>query len=130
MKRGSLAIALVLLAGLLLAGSAAATAGVPFQLGDVQLNTRKGTARLEVTIPAYGKVEITDPKTVSHTKVIGGPGELSLPIRLRQGKPVRQLRTRGHYRVTLDVFYAPQGPNQPPGGPSDLFTTLTLRLKR
>lgn len=109
--------------------AALAIGGVPFQLGQLQLNTKKGTATLKVTVPAYGKVEIVAPKTVSHTQVIGGPGELTVPIRLRQGKPVMQLRNKGRYRVKLDVFYAPQGPNQPPGGPSDLFKTLTLRLK-
>jgi hypothetical protein len=124
-------LSLVLAAALLTAVCFAAFAigGVPFQLGQLQLNTEKGTATLNVTIPAYGKVEIVAPKTVSHTQVIGGPGELTLPIRLRQGKPVMQLRNKGRYRVRLDVFYVPQGPNQPPGGPSDLFKTVTLRLK-
>jgi hypothetical protein len=124
-------LVVLVLCGALVAGwSASSSAGVPFQLGKLTLNTKKGTAVLVVTIPAYGKVEITGPKTVSDTKVIGGPGQVNLPIRLRQGKPVQQLRKKGRYRVTLDVFYAPQGPNQPSGGPSDIFKTITLRLKR
>ncbi len=109
--------------------AALAIGGVPFQLGKSQLNTKKGTATLKVTVPAFGKVQIVAPKTVSHTQVVGGPGELTLPIRLRQGKPVKQLRNKGRYRVMLDVFYVPQGANQPSGGPSDLFKTITLRLK-
>jgi hypothetical protein len=115
-----------------LAGAiAAAQAGVPLELGGLTLNTHKGTATLAVTVPAAGKVEIVAPKTISHTQVnFTGPATGSLPIRARQGKPAQQLRDRGQLRAKLDIFYAPQGPDQPPGGPSDQFKTVTLRLKR
>ena len=56
------------------------------------------------------------PKTVSPTQVVGGPGELTLPIRLKQGKPVKQLRNRGHYKVKLDILYVPQGRISRPAG--------------
>jgi hypothetical protein len=106
-------------------------AGVPFQLGKPKLNTKKGTATLAVEVPAKGKVSVSTAKNLSYTEIFfDGPGQGKLPIRARQGKPVEQLRANGELKVKFTVTYAPQGPNQPPGGPSFKVLTVTLRLDR
>jgi hypothetical protein len=81
------------------------------------LNKNKGTATMKVTVPARGKVGVSTAKKLSYTTIFfDGPGTAKLPIRARQGKPVKQLRATGKLRAKFTVTYAPQGPNQPPRG--------------
>jgi hypothetical protein len=111
--------------------AAPAGAGVPFQLGKAKLNTKKGTATMAVEVPAKGKVSISTAKDVSHTEIFfDGPGQGKLPIKAKQGKPIQLLKANGKLKVNFTVTYAPQGPGQPPGGPTSVLRTVTLKLNR
>jgi hypothetical protein len=52
-----------------------------------------------------------------------------LPIRARQGKPVRRLKATGRLKAKFTVTFVPQGPPTPSGGPSSKVLTVTLKLK-
>jgi hypothetical protein len=121
---------LVLLAAVALSAPATAAAPVPFQIGKPKLNKKKGTASLAVKVSGKGKVFVSVAKNLSYTVIFfDGAGRGKLPIRPRQGKPVRQLKNTGKLKAKLAVTFTPQGPNTS-GGPYNKVLRITLKRKR
>ena len=90
-----------------------------FTFGGIDLNTRKGTAKLTIDLPNPGAIDVFGKGVVRRSKTVEGPGEIQLKIAAR-GKKERKLERKG--KVTLQ----PKLVFTPTGGESNL---LAQRLK-
>ena len=84
-----------------------ATAGA-FTLGKPDRNVRKGTARLPVTVPGAGRLELGGRGIKRVTRELAEAGRTTLPVKPK-GQVRRKLRRTGKARVTARVTYTPDG---------------------
>ena len=91
-----------------------------FEIGKPVLDTRKGTARLPVTVPGAGTLILAG-SGVSTTPV-SGPGTVTLQVRAR-GRKRGMLRRNGTVGLKLTLTFLPSG-----GQPNT--KTATLKLKK
>lgn len=79
-----------------------------FSFGKVKAS-KKGTATLQVNVPAAGKVELLGSKTVKASKkTIADKGTVILTIKPK-GKASKQLKAKGKAKLTVEVKYSPTG---------------------
>ena len=93
--------------------------GSSISVGKVTNDTKKGTARLSITVPRPGPLVISGPgiKTVNANPT--GPGEIQILIKAK-GEALKTLAKKG--KVTVTVTIKLSGPN----GPDEATTKVTL----
>jgi hypothetical protein len=80
-----------------------------FSFGKLKPNKKKGTATLQVKVPAAGKVDLLGSKTVKATKkTIADKGTVVLTVQAK-GKALKQLKTKGKTKLKVKVKYSPTG---------------------
>jgi hypothetical protein len=94
-----------------------------FRLGKVKRNRRKGTAKLEVVVPAGGRIVLKGKKVKRAQVDVPRAGTFRVPVVPKRG-PARKLKRRGSARVSIEVAYTPAG-----GAPSTLSKELKLIRK-
>jgi hypothetical protein len=78
-----------------------------FSLGKVKKNTKKGTAKLTVNVPAPGQLALAKNKKVKGTeKTADAAGKEKLPIKPK-GKAKKKLNQTGKAKVNAKVTYMP-----------------------
>jgi YVTN family beta-propeller protein len=95
-----------------------------FGFGKVKKNKRKGTARLQVKVPAAGVLMLSGKKVRFVKRRIGKAGKVTLPIRPKI-KANKTLKHRHRLKVRIRVKFSPAG-----GNPSSKSKKLTLIRKR
>jgi len=98
--------------------------GADFSIGKLIRNKRKGTARLEVTVTAAGRLALSGAGVKAATAEPTGAGTASLPVKVT-GKKKRKLRARGSVKVKLSVEFTPANAT-----PSAKTTTGKLKRRR
>jgi hypothetical protein len=101
---------------------AAKLAAKPLPIGKVVKNTKKGTARLTVTVPTPGSIVVTGPDIKKVSGHATAPGPLQVLIAAK-GKALKTLEAKG--KVTVKVKIAFTGPD----GTKHATTTVTLVKK-
>jgi large repetitive protein len=101
---------------------AAIRAAKPLSTGKVVKNTKKGTARLTVTLPTPGAIVVTGPGIKKGSGHATAPGPLQVLI-APKGKALKTLGAKGN--VTVKVKIAFTGPD----GTKHATTTVTLVKK-
>ncbi len=96
-----------------------------FTIGKAKRNKKKGTAKLPVTVPGAGSLELAKTKKVkSDTEQAQGPGEVKLLVRPK-GKARKKLKQKGKAKVSVEVTFAPTG-----GDPATQDASVKLKRKR
>jgi ATPase subunit of ABC transporter with duplicated ATPase domains len=97
-------------------------AGQPLPTGKVVKNTKKGTARLTVTVPTPGSIVVTGTgiKKVSGHATAPGPVQVLIAPK---GKALKTLKEEGKVTVTVKINFT--GPD----GTKHATTTVTLVKK-
>ena len=97
-----------------------------FSFGKLKPNKKKGTATLQVKVPAAGKVELLGSKTAKATKkTIADKGTVVLTIKAK-GKALKQLKKKGKTRLSVKVKYSPTGGNPKTQSESVVLIKRTL----
>jgi hypothetical protein len=87
--------------------------------GKLKRNTRKGTAKLSVTVPHAGPLALSGKGLAKSKKASGAAGTVKLKVKPK-GKLKRKLAKRGKAKVKAKIAYTPEGGVQ---------TTITKKLK-
>jgi hypothetical protein len=102
-----------------------APASNAFTLGKAKRKKRKGIAKLPVTVPGAGAVELRPTKRVKGARATSSAaGQLRLRVKAR-GKAKRKLRATGKAKVRVTVGFAPVG-----GNPASASQRVKLKLVR
>jgi hypothetical protein len=89
--------------------AAAKAAATPISTGKVTLNTKKGTARLTVTVPTPGSFVIAGPSIKKVTGHATAPGDIQVLI-TPKGSALKTLNKKGKVTVKVEVtFTGPEG---------------------
>jgi YVTN family beta-propeller protein len=91
-----------------------------FRFGKVKKNPHKGTATLQVTLPAAGALALTGKKVRAVKRHTTGAGKVVLTIRPK-AKANKALKHSHHLKVHIRVKFSPTG-----GTPHSKGKTLTL----
>ena len=101
-----------------------------FSFGKLKRNKKKGTAKLVVTVPGPGQIELegktvkpqrgTDPRA----KPVAAAGDVTLQIKPK-GKARKKLKKKGKAKVKVTVTFTPTG-----GTPNAQDKSLKLKKKR
>jgi ATPase subunit of ABC transporter with duplicated ATPase domains len=97
-------------------------AAKPLPTGKVVKNTKKGTARLTVTVPTPGSLVVTGPEIKKVSGHATAPGPLEVLI-TPKGKALKTLAAKGKVTVTVKIAFT--GPD----GTKHATTTVTLVKK-
>jgi hypothetical protein len=90
-------------------GGVAVDALPSFSFGKVNMNKRKGTARLTVKVPGPGELDLAKTKKVkADDESAEDAGKEKLSIKPR-GKAKKKLNRTGKAKVTAEVTYTPDG---------------------
>jgi len=91
----------------------------------VKRNKRKGTAKLTVSVPGPGDIELAQGKTVKGDEArADDAGEATLTVKAK-GKAKKKLSSKGKAKVAADVTYTPDG-----GQPNTQTASVKLSKKR
>lgn len=78
-----------------------------FGFNRAELNRRRGTARLPITVPGPGTLVLYGRGVVKQRKTATAAGAVSLPVRARGHR--RRLLARGRVKVRVKVIFTPTG---------------------
>jgi len=95
-----------------------------FKLGDLTRNKKKGTAKLEVTVPSAGLLELKSSRLKPQSLDIDGAGDVNLKIKAA-GNAKRKLKREGKLGFVAQVTFTPTG-----GTPSLRIEKAKLKRKR
>jgi streptogramin lyase len=96
-----------------------------FEFGKAKKNKKKGTAKLPVTVPCAGDVELAKTKKVkADDETAEAEGDVTLLIRPK-GKARKRLNKKGKAKVKAEVTYTPTG-----GEPNTQTKKIKLKRKR
>jgi hypothetical protein len=96
-----------------------------FRLGKVKKNKRKGTAKLTVSVPCPGDLELAKTKKVkADDELAEAEGDEKLKIKPK-GKARKRLAKKGKAKVKAEVTYTPTG-----GEPNTKTKKLKLKRRR
>lgn len=95
---------------------------LPFALGRVKLDRRRGTALLQATVPAPGLLTMSGKGVVRVTAPVKRAGKVWLPVRA-SGKAKRKLLHTGRETVKVEVTFTPGR-----GKPATKSREITLRF--
>lgn len=80
-----------------------------FTFGRLKLNTKQGTATLQVKVPGAGKVQLLGSKTVAaSSKSARAKSTVTLAVKAR-GKATKTLKKRGKVGLAVKVRFTPTG---------------------
>jgi virginiamycin B lyase len=96
-----------------------------FEFGKAKKNKKKGTAKLPVTVPCAGDVELAKTKKVkADEETADAEGDVTLLIKPK-GKARKRLSKKGKAKVKAEVTYTPTG-----GEPNTQTKKIKLKRKR
>ncbi len=96
-----------------------------FEFGKAKKNKKKGTAKLPVTVPCAGEVELAKTKKVkADEETAEAEGDVTLLIKPK-GKARKRLNKKGKAKVKAEVTYTPDG-----GEPNTQTKKIKLKRKR
>ena len=96
-----------------------------FTIGKAKRNKRKGTAKLTVSVPGPGDVQLAQGKKVKGDEArADAAGDATLTVKPK-GKARKKLSSKGKAKVGAEVTYTPDG-----GSPSTQTATVKLTKKR
>jgi Bacterial Ig domain len=96
-----------------------------FTIGKAKRNKKKGTAKLPVTVPGAGSLELAKSKKVkSDTEQAQGAGTVKLLVKAK-GKARKKLKAKGKAKVRVGVTFSPTG-----GDPATQDASVKLKRKR
>jgi hypothetical protein len=102
--------------------SEGATQSKPVKVGNVTKNTKTGTARLGVIVPAPGSLVVSGPDIAKVSGHPTAPGEVEVLIKAK-GKALKTLREKGKVSVKVTITFTAEGKK------STKTTTVTLVRK-
>ncbi len=95
---------------------------VKFVKKKAELNKKKGTALVSVTLGGPGKVVVSGKKTKKRSKTAKAAGTLKMPI-VAKGKALAALKSKGKAKVKFNLAFTPPG-----GTTATLTKSVVLRL--
>ncbi len=98
--------------------------GSQLSVGKAKLNKRKGTAKLPVSVPGAGQIQVTGLGVKGGRGTVTGPARIKVKLGAR-GRQARKLKRSGKVKLRVQVVYTPAV-----GERSTVKTKLKLRLKR
>ena len=84
----------------------------PISFGTVTKNTKQGTARLGVVVPAPGPLKVSGPGISPVSGNPTGPGEVQVLITAK-GSALKTLKSKGKVTVKVTVSLAPPAGRRP-----------------
>ncbi len=98
-----------------------------FSTGKVKRNTKKGTAKIPVTVPGPGELTLTGKQVKSQkraaTKPVSAAGTVNLKVKAK-AKAKKRLKKKGKVKVKVTITYTPTG-----GTPASQTQRVKLKLK-
>ncbi len=79
-----------------------------FTLGKAKANKKKGTAKLPVSVPGAGSLELSGSKVKPSTLNPSAAGDVDFTLKAK-GKAKKKLKKKGKTKVSFDVAFSPTG---------------------